>query len=119
MGLIMAEARFCAKSDLLQGLCSFCHGILLLKCHSTPLARPHESEGRRKGAEFQGASRGKEGWGNRPCWAALEQISRLADSGGKGSDALVIRDLGEQGPQRNQPVSGLTKKRGGGKQRRS
>lgn len=41
-------------------------------------------------------------------WAALEQISRLADSGGKGSDALVIRDLGEQGTQRNQPVSGLT-----------
>lgn len=43
------------------------------------------------------------------CGAALEQISRLADSGGKGSDALVIRDLGEQGTQRDQPVSGLTK----------
>lgn len=43
------------------------------------------------------------------CWAGLEQISRLADSGGKGSDVSVIRDLAqEQGPQRNQPVSRLT-----------
>lgn len=45
------------------------------------------------------------------CWAGLEQISRLADSGGKGSDASVIRDLGKQGPQRNQPVSRLTKRK--------
>lgn len=43
------------------------------------------------------------------CRAALEQISRLADSGGKGSDASAIRDFGEQGAQRNQPVSGLAK----------
>lgn len=34
--------------------------------------------------------------------------SELADSGGKGSDVSVIRDLAqEQGPQRNQPVSRL------------
>ena len=46
------------------------------------------------------------------CWAGLEQISRLADSGGKGSDVSVIRDLAqEQGPQRNQPVSRLTIKK--------
>ena len=43
------------------------------------------------------------------CWAGLEQISRLVDLGGKGSDVSVIRDLAqEQGPQRNQPVSRLT-----------
>ena len=46
------------------------------------------------------------------CWAGLEQINRLSDSGGKGSDASVIRDLAqEQGPQRTQPVSRLKKKK--------
>lgn len=46
------------------------------------------------------------------CWAGLEQINRLSDSGGKGSDASVIRDLAqEQGPQTNQQVSRLTKKK--------
>lgn len=79
------------------------------------MARAHEREGRRKGAEFQGGSPGKESWGAALCWAGLEQISRLADSGGKGSDASVISDLAlEQGPQRNQPVSRLTKKKKGG-----
>lgn len=49
------------------------------------------------------------------CWAGLEQISRLADSGGKGSDVSVIRDLAwEQGLQRNLCVSGITKKVGRG-----
>lgn len=109
--LIMAEAGFCAKSDLLQSLSSFRQGILLSKSHSTPLpGHIKEKEGERE------QNSGRVPMNRRPggaalCWASLEQISRLTDSGGKGSDASVIRHLAwKQGPQRNQQVSGLTKK---------
>lgn len=50
-----------------------------------------EKEGERK-QNSRAGSHGKEIGGAALCRAGLEQISRLADSSGRGSDASVIRD---------------------------
>lgn len=101
----MAEAGYCASLIYSRA----CVLSIIVHCSQPlhPVAEAHDK--RRKGSRIPGRVPMERRTGGAALWAGLEQISRLADSGGKGSDVSVIRDLAqEQGPQRNQPVSRLT-----------